>query len=95
MVSNAAIFSFSSPVLLKQWEQQGALYHPASHTTLLLNQIMYQALEQLQSAPQSVDQLATRLSNTSSNEKEYLLEHLNDGLTSLYIDGILLVNETI
>lgn len=82
---------------LKAWQEQGVLFHAPSNATLLLSSIMIDALKQLAKRPSSLQEIANNLCQNypdlTDDERSAIFDTLEQGLSSLLIDGIIQVTE--
>ncbi|MCO7227118.1 hypothetical protein [Pleionea sp. CnH1-48] len=91
MVKKATVFCLTQPTQLIQWQNQGVLFHQPSHTTTLVNPLMFQALENLQSGPKSINEIVDNFELAGEIDPSEIFQHIEEGFTSLQIEGILVV----
>ncbi len=93
MTASPVIYHLNHPIQIRRWQDYGVLYHPLSHSTLLINPILFHALQYLMEEPLSLSSITQRLCEGINIQQEEIMSHLESGFDSLCIDGIISVNE--
>jgi len=88
MIDRQSVLYFGTDVHLEQWDEKGVLFHPASQSTLLIDPILYSALITIKNGPIALSDIVNGVSESNPIATDACEEHLIDGFTRLYNDGI-------